>query len=51
MAGTGARFLRARLDDPFRQSLMGRSAWLRLLCVMAGLGLFWLTVAWAVAVP
>jgi hypothetical protein len=51
MAGIAARFLHARLDDPFRQSLMGRPAWLRLLCVAAGLGIFWLAVAWAVAVP
>jgi hypothetical protein len=38
-------------DDPFRQSLMGRPFWARLLVVAVGLVLFWLAVAWAVAVP
>jgi hypothetical protein len=51
MAGTLGRFPHPRQPDPFRQSLMGRPAWLRLACVMAGLGLFWLAVAWAVAAP
>jgi hypothetical protein len=37
--------------DPFRQSLMGRPFWLRFLIVAIGLVLFWLAVAWAVAVP
>lgn len=44
------RFLRDE-SDPFQQSLMGRPAWMRLVVVAAGLGLFWLTVVWAVAVP
>ena len=37
--------------DPFRQSLVGRPAWLRMVVVVAGLIVFWLAVAWAVAVP
>ena len=43
--------LRSPAGDPFRQSLMGRSFWTRLLVAAGGLALFWLTVAWAVAVP
>ena len=43
--------LKSPAGDPFRQSLMGRSFWTRLLVAASGLALFWLTVAWAVAVP
>jgi hypothetical protein len=42
---------RLHTGDPFRQSLMGRPFWARLLVVAIGLVLFWLAVAWAVAVP
>lgn len=37
--------------NPFRESLLGRPAWIRLLGAIIGLVLFWFTVAWAVAVP
>ena len=43
--------LKSHAGDPFRQSLMGRSFLTRLLIAASGLALFWLTVAWAVAVP
>jgi hypothetical protein len=51
MAATGGRLFHSRLDDPFRHSLMGRPAWVRLLFLAACLGVLWLAVAWAVAVP
>ena len=38
-------------DDPFRRSLLGRSAGARLLAAAAALVPFWLAVAWAVSVP
>ena len=47
--GSGLSSRTAR--DPYRQSLVGQPAWLRLIVVVAGLIVFWLVVAWAVAVP
>jgi hypothetical protein len=43
--------LRSNPDDPFRRSLLGRPVWTRLAVVAPGLVLFWLAVAWAIAVP
>ncbi len=40
-----------RTADPFTGSLLGRPFWVRLIAAAAGLVVFWLTVAWAVAVP
>lgn len=45
-----ARF-RSQAADPYRESLLGRPAWTRLVWAAAGLVLFWLAVAWAVSVP
>jgi hypothetical protein len=42
---------RGQTHDPFRRSLLARAVWLRLLAALAILSLFWLAVAWAVAVP
>ena len=47
----GRRLSRSQSSDPFRQSLMGRPVWTRLIFVAIGLSFFWLAVAWAVAVP
>jgi hypothetical protein len=43
--------LRSNPGDPFRRSLLGRPVWTRLAVVAPGLALFWLAVAWAIAVP
>jgi hypothetical protein len=43
--------LHSNPDDPFRRSLLGRPVWTRLAVIVPGLALFWLAVAWAVAVP
>ena len=51
MIDTGAGPSSHIAPDPFRQSLVGRPAWIRLIAVVAGLIVFWLAVAWAVAVP
>jgi len=51
MTDNGVRLSSRIARDSFRQSLVGRPAWLRLIVVVAGLIVFWLAVAWAVAVP
>jgi hypothetical protein len=51
MAEAARRHSRSHPIDPFRRSLMGRPFWTRFTAVALGLGLFWLAVAWAVAVP
>lgn len=37
--------------DPFRSSLMARSALHRVLGALAIIGLLWLAIAWAAALP
>ena len=39
------------INDPFLSSLIGRSALSRLIGVVLVLGLLWLAIAWAVALP
>ena len=34
-----------------KRSLLGQSVWTRLAVTVGGLALFWLAIAWAVAVP
>jgi hypothetical protein len=43
--------LRSNLDDLFRRSLLARPVWTRLAVIAPVLALFWLAVAWAIALP
>ncbi len=47
----GTELEASRPGDPFRTSVLARSAALRVLVVALGLVPLWMAVAWAVAVP